>query len=511
MDAHARFACIALLFASALTSCATSQPGPPPGWSVVDTDTNANSPGYTPGQARTTVFFSMIPWQSNDAHQANFASGWRNDALVGNPYSFQVRVAGGQLLSDGLILRSVATGQELPVVQARVNTSRNVGPPDPSDPYQRPTGTMLYYPSPGQAGFVTRPTLSMSASYSIELVQTCRGDLQYTDLRCPAQPGGDPNGAQAATDVATVLTISPARTPSVPQHGDKFEYELLARNANGETATRITAIYVAPGSCTIQNLLANPNSGNAGDRIMVEWFVSHCYQMLVKTDDPALNTLYFRKVAARDVASEPDFNDSRPYTLPKRLSVRFTLQAADAMGRSPTSRQVTVNVDPCSISKTHPQCPTRCQATPAPSDCPQPPTPVCPVGTGDADRQFKQFNFEVLCSTGGGTAFRKPESEWACTEAEARQAVNNRQVLNCAVVQPTGEWVTPTGETTTGPECPGGATKVDWQFCLACSAATGPVYTTETRKACFLAEAVDLAKANRPGQSCWMEKQGACP
>lgn len=481
-------------------------------WSVIDTDTNSNSPGHTPGQARTTVFFSQIPWQSNDARQMYFASGWRNDVLVGNPYSFQVRVAGGQLLSDGLILRDVATGQELPIVQARVNSSQNVGPPVPGDPFNTPTGTMLYYPSPGQAGFVARPALPMApASYTVELVQTCRNSLQYTDLRCPAQIGGDPNGPQASTDVATLLTISPPRAPAVPQHGDKFEYELLARNASGQTATRIAAIYVAPNHCTIQNLLANPNSGNAGDRISVEWFVSNCYLAQVNTNDPALNTLYFRKVVANDVASEPDFNDSRPYTLPKRLSVRFSLSAADAMGRRPTPRHVTATVDACSISKTHPQCPTRCQATPTPADCPKPPAPVCAVGTGDANRQFKQFNFEVLCSTGGGTAFRKPESEWACTEAEAKQAVNNRQVLGCAVVQATGEWVTPTGETTSGPECPGGATKIDWQFCLACSAANGPVYIAETRKACFLPDAVELAKANRPGQLCWMEKQGACP
>lgn len=513
MSTFPRFACLTLLFAGILIGCATSTPaGPPSAWFVNGTDANSNSPGYMPGQARTTVFFSHIPWQSADVHQPFFARGWLNDVLVGNPYSFQVRVAGGQLLSDGLIVRDLATGAELTATQARVNTSRNAGPPLPTDPTGASTGTMVRYPDPGQNGFVTRPVLpTATASYTVELVQTCRDRLQYTDLRCPAQVGGDPNGPQAPTQVATVLTISPRRSPAVPQHGDKFEYDLVARNGNGEAATKITAIYVAPGMCTTQNLLANPNKGNVGDRIAVEWFVSNCYQAQVTTNDPAVSTLYFRKVAAKDVASEPDFNESRPYTLPKRLSVRFRLSALDAMGHAASSREATVTVDPCSISSTHLQCPTRCQAMPAPADCPQPRQPVCPVGEGDADRQFKQFNFEVLCSTGGGTAFKKPESEWACTEAAARTAVNNRQVLNCAVVQPTGDWVNPDGSMTQGPACPGGATKVDWQFCLACSNPSGPVLVTETRNACFLPDAVNLAKANRPTQSCWMENQGACP
>jgi len=512
MYCRRRFACLVLLSVLGLASCQTTPPaGSPPAWVVTDTDANSNSPGYTPGQARTVMFFSQIPWQSADARQAFFARGWLNDVLVGSPYSFQVRVEGGQLLSNGLIVRDVATGVELPVIGARVNSSRNAGPPLPNDPTNTPTGTMLRYPDPGQNGYIPRPTLPMTASYTFELIQTCRGRLQYTDLRCPAQPGGDPNGAQAPTTVATVLTISPARAPAVPQHGDKFQYDLIARNANGETSTRITAVYVAPGACTTTNLLANPNHGNVGDRIAVEWFVSNCYQAQVTTNDSAVGTLYLRKVAANDAASETDFNDSRPYALPKSLSVRFTLSAADAMGRRAASRVTTATVEPCSISKTHPQCATRCQNTPAPADCPKPPPPVCPVGQGDSDRQPKQFNFEVLCSTGGGTAFKRPESEWACTEAEAKTAVNNRQVLGCGVVQATGDWVNPDGTMTQGPECPGGASKVDWEFCLACSSANGPVLVTETRKACFLPDAVNDASANRPNQSCWMENQGKCP
>ena len=98
-----------------LVSC---QPVPgqlPPQWAITDTLVNANSPGFNQGEARTIVFFSKIPWQSSYPRQANFASGWRNDVLVSNPYSFQVIVSGGNFLNGGLILRDVATGQEIQV------------------------------------------------------------------------------------------------------------------------------------------------------------------------------------------------------------------------------------------------------------------------------------------------------------------------------------------------------------------------------------------------------------
>jgi len=511
MTSHTQWLLATVVTLCTLVACATVPAGPPARWSVVDVAENSSAPEAMPGEARTTIFFSRIPWQSQDAHQPHYARGWLNDVLVGNPYSFQVRVSGGDLLADGLIVRDVATGAELPVMSARVNQSQNAGPPSPTSP-NTPSGTMLRYPDPQQAGFVARPAVpTATGAYTIELVSTCRGRLRYTDLRCPQQDGGDPDGPQAPGEAALMLTISPALAPTAPQHGDKLQYDLISRNANGETSTRITAIHVAAGRCETQNLLANPHGGKVGDRIAVEWFVSDCRWAQVKTNDPAVPTLYFSKVAASDAVSAPNFNDSRPYVLPKRHWVGVTLTAADAMGRPAATKILNLPVDPCSISATDSQCPTRCQATPTPADCAQPQTPVCPVGEGDADRQNKQFNFEVLCSTGGGTAFKKPESEWACTEAAALTAVNNRQTLGCAVVQRTGDWVDPGGGMTPGPDCPGGPSKQDWQFCLGCSSQTGPVFVTETRNACFLPDAVEQAKANRPTQSCWMENQGACP
>ena len=499
---------VSTLTVAALSACVTPS-GPPTSWVMTDTLSNANTPNFSSGQARTVVFFSNISWQSGNPRAPYFAQGWMDDVLVGNPYAFQIRIDGGQLLNGGLILKDVATGQEIAATQARVNSSFNCGPLTGQIP--RPSSSVQCYWNPGQTGFIQRPQLPTNkSSYSLELVPSCRGKLMYTDMRCPAQVGGNPDGAQASTDVVTILTISPPISPSIPLHGQKFEYELLSRTSVGQTSTHITAVYVAPGQCHIDNMLSNPNSGKVGDRISIEWFIRDCHQAEVKTNDTAVPTLYFRKTSSDDIASAPDFNDSRPYVLPKQTNITFTANAVDAMGRS-TSRKVTTTVDPCSISLTHPQCPTRCQASPPPSGCPLPPQPQCPIGEGDANRQQKQFNFEVLCSFGGGTAQTQPASEWACTEAEAKQSVNNRAGIGCAVVQSTGAWVSPDGSATTGPECSGGATKTEWKFCLACSSQSGPIYTTETRQACFLPDAVNAASANRPTQNCWLQNQGDCP
>lgn len=500
-------AVVASLLAACNTTPATDKP---PAWSVTETITNSSTPNVPSGAARQTVFFSRIPWQSMNPGAAHFASGWMNDVLVGNPYSFQLRVDGGNFLNGGLLVRDVASGQMLTVTQARVNHGENCGPnghrayggtPQTAD------ATRQCYYNPGEVprdpsaiGFIPRPVLPENvATYSAELVPSCDRHLQYLDMRC-----------SGASDTVTLLTLSPPSRPSAPVHGRKYDYELISRNNIGDSVTPISAIYVEPGRCRIDNFFIAPTSGNATDRVTAEWFVRDCHSITVKTDDPATPILYSNQVIAASQASEPSFNDSRPYLLPKRPTVTMTLEARDALGNRVT-RTARVTVDPCSISKTSPQCPTRCQATPAPAGCPQPPQPACPVGEGDADRQLKNFTFEILCSTGGGTAFSREESELACTEAAARQSVTNRQVMGCGIVKFVGELAPNPTDPMPTPTCMGGAMPKDWEFCLACSSQTGPVLTTETKNACFLPDAVEAAKLNHPTQSCWLNNSNACP
>ena len=119
---------VPLLVLPILTACPNGQKsGPPPQWAVTDTLVNANSPGLKKGQARQIVFFSNIQWQTTSRLQKNYAAGWRNDVLVGNQYSFQLIVSGGNLLDGGLILRDVATNTEIQATPARVNHSFDCG------------------------------------------------------------------------------------------------------------------------------------------------------------------------------------------------------------------------------------------------------------------------------------------------------------------------------------------------------------------------------------------------
>ncbi len=506
---------LAFLLVLLLASCqnsATTTTGPAPGWFIDNTFVNAQNLDFQTGQARQVVFFSQLPWQSTSPRQPYFAHGWVNDVLAGNPYSFQLGVNGGQFLTDGLRVRepgvldpSTGKGRILQSFPPRVNLGENCGPngrratPGVVSP-PRDASIQCFW-DPGQAQFISRPTLPLDrASYSVELAASCRGSLQYINMSCPPDQ----------VDTKTVLTLSPPRVPSMPQHGQKFEYELVSGTGTRETATKFTAVYVQPGLCTIDNLLA-PVNAKAGDQINVQWFVRNCNRIQVSVDDPNQTILHYEGLQDPMLASVPTFNSSRPYLVPARDRVTITLEARDALGQV-TKRTVQVNVDPCSISKTHPRCPTRCQAEPAPRDCPQPPAPQCPVGQGDENRQSKNYTFEVLCSLGGGLAERRLESSPGCTEAAARQSVNNRLTLGCAVVKIVGPAAPdPTEGMTPVPECMGGAMKRNWEFCLRCSSQNGPISNTQTVNACFLNDAVEKAKLNYPTQACWLQNQGRCP
>jgi hypothetical protein len=518
---RARQGALALLAFFALTAsqCAQNVSTPPGQWSVVNTHVNANSPDVSARSPRTTVFFSQNKWQDENRRDANFAHGWMNDVLVEGEFAFQVEVSGAQFFSGGLILKDVATGRELTARQARVNRSFDCGPPlprpaPPADPNSpppppapppQPSSSVQCYHNPGSSRFVPRPALPTNeTSYTIELVQVCRGQLRYTDLRCPAAQNGDPNGPQAPLDAVLLLTISPPTAPAKPAHGQKFEYELISRTRAGETPTRLTAIYVEPGRCTLQSLQATPIKGPVGAQVNVQWFAQDCRSIEIRTNDPGTPVLS-SQIAPADAASLPSLNGSRPFQLGSdALTVRFTAVAHDSMGRLGGQRTAAVEVEPCSISKTHPRCETRCQATPAPAGCPQPPPPACPVGEGDANRQLRNFEVSALCVYGPQWSENRVVTEPACTEQQAQQSVKAQLGPSCTVA--TGRPVSQ--------ECPNGAMKRDWKFCLRC-AASAPnslaVTHDETAKACYLPDAVEMAKRNRPNNICWLQNEGACP
>lgn len=478
-----------------LTACPPPPSGLPPQWAVTDTLVNANSPGFNHGDARTVVFFSKIPWQTSNRGAPAFANGWRNDVLVGSAYSFQVIVSGGNFANGGLILRDAATGADLQPTPARVNHPQDCGAAFGAAP-----SLVECYRDPGQPGFIQRPALPTAApSYSVELVESCMGTLKYTDLRCPLA-ATNPNGPQATADTATVLTISPPRSPSIPVHGQKFLYDIVSRNANGEQSTRITAVYVDPKRCTIDNLVLTPaiqasgSVGNVGDLIQVQWTARDCFQVRVTTSDPYAPGLDYWQVPQNDEASEPHEGNIVPYALPKLLSVAFAVEATDAMGASTTKSQ-TEHVSPCSVNPASSNCPMHCNTMPRPADCPAPKPPQCPVGQGDMNRQDLQYTFTILCS---GSDTTHQETDYGCTQAAALQAAKNRwQGSNCGpgmgvLTSPDSGGTTPAAQA-----CMNGATQQDWKVCLMCGTTTPQ---TLTIKACSETDAEAAADLNCPNQ-----------
>ena len=415
------------------------------------------------------------------------------------PYAFQVEVRGGDLLTGGFIVRDADTHADLKIFGAHVNVGRNCGP-YPTDPNlpQQPDSSIQCYPYEGDSWFVARPTLPVSESvYSIEMVTTCDGRPMYTDMRCPSPK---------KTDAILILTISPPVAPAAPNlpnppiYGQKFNYTLVSRVNGQEATTPLTAIFVKPNNCSIDDLQAVPIKGSVGDQINLEWSIRNCHSYALSASDST--SPIYAKALAVDVVSEADMNGSTKYQLTdKSINVRFTASAYDAMGNSPATRTKDVSVEPCSISPTHPQCETRCKVTPLPPGCARPPVPQCPSGEGDTNRQKMNFSVQIICVR---PSENRTVPELACTESEAQAQVQSAWGDRCTVL---------TGSTQT-PECPNGAAKRDWTFCLACSntspTSTKPILHDETRKACFLPNAVNDAMLSYPGEICWLLNEDKC-
>jgi hypothetical protein len=184
-----------------------------------------------PKQPVETVFFSFVAWQSTDRRAPNFAWGWYPDLLVSTPYAFQVQIT-SDLFNSAFEIRD-STGRVLRSQQPRVNRTRDCGI----------NGADTCFLSPGDADFKARPVPAADVStYTLQVDALCNGGPNY----------GNHNTCAGKADLGLLLTINPPTSPLAPQHGQAFEYTLLWKNAAGQAARKVKAVYVEPG-CVAKN------------------------------------------------------------------------------------------------------------------------------------------------------------------------------------------------------------------------------------------------------------------
>ncbi|MGE5384606.1 MAG: hypothetical protein ACM3SV_01835 [Betaproteobacteria bacterium] len=408
-----------------------------------------------------------------------------NDLYFANPYAFQVQL-GYQFPTAGFEIQE--NGVPLALLQARTNTKSRPSKIDPA------TGRTIEWdwPFPNQMVARGAPPPDKS-SYSLELINTCAGRITTSAAPC-ANPGA-----------IMLLTISPPTRPANPIHGQVFQYTLVEKGTgsySGNVATTvIKAIYIQPGQCAIRSLLLQPTTGKAGDIASADFETNGCRRVTLKAGG---NVLFDRvaPVFADNVV------DSRRFALPKNLSITVGVTAVDSMMRGPVGRSGTIQIDPCSISPTHPQCPINCTANPNDPRCPanctaNPNDPrcrtACPRTTDNPNGEYKDWDTGMYC----GTFQVIPTKVFGCTFAEATQAFP--PPLGCVYTTITG---TPVGE------CSNGLPKQDFDMCLSCTGSGGGAATNEyaaTRDACSLDQAKDAAIDLRKPRTCQFVRAGTCP
>ncbi len=223
-----------------LSACPTnpSTPAAPPSAPViVAAVTNAT---LTPATVTTPALVTIrsTSWQKTNPHYATtFTWGWLEDALIGNPFSFQLRINTDLTGSAFTVLD--AGGTALASVPARANTSHLC-----SAANGQPVAGSECYWSPGNNGYITpAPVPATVGAYTVGIVNTCADAITpsrtaYTladrAARCAA---GQANGA------AILLTISPIR-PMKPNV--KVRYTLVAKNAAGSASTPFDVMFLPP-------------------------------------------------------------------------------------------------------------------------------------------------------------------------------------------------------------------------------------------------------------------------
>ena len=408
-----------------------------------------------------------------------------SDIAFANRYAFQIQL-GHRLGSTGLDVQE--SGVSLPLLPARTNTKSRPSKINPQ------TGQVLEWDWPLPANMVPRgqPPQDKS-SYSLQLVNTCAGQLDPSGHAC-ASPGA-----------VLLLEISPPVVPAPPTQGQTFEYTLIekgqGKQAGTVAKTVIKAIYITPNQCVIRNLLMQPSTGKAGEVGTADFETTDCRRVALKVG----NDVLYDRVAP---TFADNVMDSRRFGLPKQTSITATVTASDSMGRGPQPRTGRIQIDPCSISPTHPQCPVNCTANPNDSRCPAnctatPNDPrcqtACPRTTDNPTGEYKSWDTGMYC----GSFQTIPVQIQGCTFAQAQQAFPPN--AGCVYTTITG---TPVGE------CSSGAPKQDFDMCLSCTPAGGSSATLEyaqIKNACSFDQAKSDAIAARQPRSCTFVQMGTCP
>lgn len=210
---------------------------PPAAPIIVAAVTNAAVTPAT-GTAPAIVTIRSISWQKTNPHYAGtFTWGWLEDALVGNPYAFQLRINADLTGSSFEVLD--ANGASLASVTARSNTSHNCtganGQAIPSSEC---------YWSPGNVAYIAPPAVPSNAGvYTLGLVNTCADTITPSRTAYTTADRAAHCATGQAAGAAILLTISPRRP--LPAN-TKVRYTLVAKNAAGAASTPLDVIYQPP-------------------------------------------------------------------------------------------------------------------------------------------------------------------------------------------------------------------------------------------------------------------------
>lgn len=428
-----------------------------------------------------TVYFSnhgTIPENANTVGQ--------NDLFFQNPFAFQVQLT-YQFPTNGFVLQN-STGNVLTQLPARANT-QSAPIVDPAN------GKVIGYTWPSPSHMQPRIAVPKDeVSYSIELVNTCSGQIVNSSNKC------------SSPSAIMLLTISPPTTPAVPTNGQEFDFNLIEKGSGTHLTetktTSIKAFFIQPNQCVIRNLFLQPSTGKAGNVGTVTFAADGCKRVQLSIGGQS-NPLS----DAVTTGTSGSVSNSLQFQIPKQISETATLNVWDAMQKKST-KTATMSIDPCSISPTHPQCPVNCPANPNDSRCaydctvhPNLPScqAACPKTTDNPTGELKAWPTGEYC----GTFQIIPVTIYGCTLDAAKQAYPPN--YGCVYTTTSG---TPVGN------CPNGQPQQNFEFCLSCADTGGANQGFETVRAsnaCSLNDAEKAAISARLPRTCAFVSEGQCP
>ena len=228
-----------LPFVLLLAACpAPPTPTAPPATPVIVAGvTNANL-GPATATVPAIVVIKSNPWQkTHPPYASTFTWGWLEDALVGNPYAFQLRINTDLVGSAFSVLD--ANGVALASVAARSNTSHSCTAANG----QAIPSSECYW-SPGNNGYIApAPVPTGAGVYTVGLVNTCADVITPSRTAYATADRAARCASGQAAGAAVLLTISPARplTPNV-----KVRYTLVSKNSVGSANTPFDVMYQPP-------------------------------------------------------------------------------------------------------------------------------------------------------------------------------------------------------------------------------------------------------------------------